>query len=196
MSETDGAAGAQTTGGSAPTNKHETGGAIVVGVIEGQNPVVVRTAARYALDLGCPLVVAHVDPDQYLLGEFYEPTATPLAVLPEVLSHEPARFRTALHEQVEAALEASRRPGEALVEWEAVALTGDPATALSDLADARGARMIVVGTREHGVLAGIAEFLAGSVAVHLAHRQHRPVLVVPLDDERSASRRAPWEVEE
>ena len=57
---------------------------------------------------------------------------------------------------------------------------GDPAWALARLADEVDARYIVVGTREAGIRGSIREFFNGSVAVHLAHRQHRPVIVVPL----------------
>ena len=45
---------------------------------------------------------------------------------------------------------------------------------------------------EAGLRASMREFFRSSVAVHLAHRQHRPVLVVPLspvDDGRAL----PWE---
>jgi nucleotide-binding universal stress UspA family protein len=40
--------------------------------------------------------------------------------------------------------------------------------------------MIVVGSRRRGVRSGLKEFFGGSVAAQLAHRQHRPVVVVPV----------------
>jgi nucleotide-binding universal stress UspA family protein len=67
------------------------------------------------------------------------------------------------------------------VVWSFRSLAGEPARALSEAADAIGASMIVVGTREPGVIHALEEVLVGSVAVHLAHHQHRPVLIVPLD---------------
>jgi nucleotide-binding universal stress UspA family protein len=41
--------------------------------------------------------------------------------------------------------------------------------------------MIVVGTREPGFRGTVHEFINGSVAAQLAHRQHRPVVVIPLN---------------
>lgn len=40
--------------------------------------------------------------------------------------------------------------------------------------------MLVIGTRE-GARGALREAVHGSVAAQLAHRQHRPVVVVPLD---------------
>jgi nucleotide-binding universal stress UspA family protein len=71
-------------------------------------------------------------------------------------------------------------------------LAGDPAWALARLADEMDARYIVVGTREAGLRGSLREFFNGSVAVHLAHRQHRPVIVVPLAPV-SGSQALPWE---
>jgi nucleotide-binding universal stress UspA family protein len=59
-------------------------------------------------------------------------------------------------------------------------LVGNPAQALGDLADTLNASMIVVGTREATLRASLQEFINGSVAAQLAHRQHRPVVVIPL----------------
>jgi nucleotide-binding universal stress UspA family protein len=66
------------------------------------------------------------------------------------------------------------------VEWEVRALAGDPARALARLADTLDAMMIVVGTHEGGLRGSVRELFTGSVAAHLAHRQHRPVVVIPL----------------
>ena len=60
-----------------------------------------------------------------------------------------------------------------------VSRVGDPSHALAAVAEERDAVMIVVGSQ-----AGrrrIAELLTGSVAAHLTHQQHRPILVVPHD---------------
>ncbi|MCX7520861.1 universal stress protein [Microbacterium sp. STN6] len=59
-------------------------------------------------------------------------------------------------------------------------LVGDPARALAHLANELGACLIVVGTRLPGIRAGAHEFFAGSVAVHSAHRQHRPIAIIPV----------------
>jgi nucleotide-binding universal stress UspA family protein len=53
---------------------------------------------------------------------------------------------------------------------------GDARTALLDLADTRGADLLVVGSRGHGP---VARLLIGSVASSLTHHSHLPVTVVP-----------------
>ncbi len=68
------------------------------------------------------------------------------------------------------------------VAWTLRQLVGDPAMAIKQLADRTNARLIVVGTRKRGLGESIREFFTGSVAARLAHRQHRPILVVPIDD--------------
>lgn len=59
-------------------------------------------------------------------------------------------------------------------------LAGDCAHALGRLAEILEAEMVVVGSRKHGLRSSVQEYLGGSVAVHLAHRQHRCLVVVPL----------------
>ncbi|MFV0285321.1 MAG: universal stress protein, partial [Demequina sp.] len=69
---------------------------------------------------------------------------------------------------------------EAGVQWSTRALAGLPSQQLADVADEVDAVLIVVGTREPGLRGTLHEFFSGSVAAQLSHRQHRPVLVVPL----------------
>ena len=66
------------------------------------------------------------------------------------------------------------------VPWQFRYLAGRPARALTHLARAVDAAVIVVGTRAPGMREGLRQFIDGSLAVHLSHHQHRPVLVVPL----------------
>jgi nucleotide-binding universal stress UspA family protein len=68
------------------------------------------------------------------------------------------------------------------VDWSVRQLVGDPALAMKHLADAVDARLLVVGTRKRGLGESIREFFTGSVAARLAHRQHRPILVIPLGE--------------
>jgi nucleotide-binding universal stress UspA family protein len=68
------------------------------------------------------------------------------------------------------------------VEWSVQQLVGDPALAMKHLAEKVDARLLVVGTRRRGIGESIREFFTGSVAARLAHRQHRPILVVPLGE--------------
>ena len=67
------------------------------------------------------------------------------------------------------------------VSWSFLQLAGDPALAIKELAEKIDASLIVVGTRDRGIGESIREFFTGSVAARLAHRQRRPVLVVPRD---------------
>ena len=56
------------------------------------------------------------------------------------------------------------------------------------------ARAIAVGTRKPGFRASLEEFLAGSIAVSLAHNQARPVIVIPVAhtvEGHDPARRAP-----
>jgi nucleotide-binding universal stress UspA family protein len=81
---------------------------------------------------------------------------------------------------------------ESVVPWEFRYLAGRPDRALTHLARVVDAALIVVGTRAHGGGARMREFFEGSVAVHLAHHQHRPVLTVPLQVVDWKEIRAPW----
>jgi nucleotide-binding universal stress UspA family protein len=58
---------------------------------------------------------------------------------------------------------------------EFVAATGQPADVIVDVADSRGADLIVVGTREPGFLERV---LGGSVSQGVARRAHCDVLIV------------------
>lgn len=73
---------------------------------------------------------------------------------------------------------------ESRASWRYRTETGEPALQLARVADELDAYLIVVGTREHGVLAFLERLLAGSVADSLQHNQARPVLVVPLPDDQ------------
>jgi hypothetical protein len=52
--------------------------------------------------------------------------------------------------------------------------------------------MIIVGTRKPNFAGTLREFINGSVASRLAHRQHRPVVVLPRRPVREGER-LPWE---
>ncbi|NQX15710.1 universal stress protein [Rathayibacter sp. VKM Ac-2857] len=167
-------------------------GPVLVGVVDGQRPEVVRTAAQLASGLGAPLLLLTVVADPYLVGEYVDPMTggIPVGLVPrsggaDAGPTEPPGLRESLTELL----------AGTGVDWTLRTAQGEPALALTDLAEQVDARMIVVGTRDPGVLAGIAEFLSGSVAVHLAHRQQRPVLVVPRAD-GGTRRRVPWDTGE
>lgn len=83
-------------------------------------------------------------------------------------------FPEALRERIAAILAAGPVP------WVTRALPGEAAEVLMQVADEAQASLIVVGTRRPGPLEAMREFVDGSVAARLAHRQFRPVIVVPI----------------
>jgi nucleotide-binding universal stress UspA family protein len=160
-------------------------GAVIAGVVPGQSPRVVQEAARYAGLAGVELIVAHVDTTRFVAFEDpdgYVNSAT-LDVAGEV-----ARAALAEVEKDATAALTGRD-----VRWSARQVIGDPALALIQLADEVGASLLVVGTRKRGLGESLREFLTGSVAARLSHRQHRPVLVVPLGEPVGAHEELPWE---
>jgi nucleotide-binding universal stress UspA family protein len=78
------------------------------------------------------------------------------------------------------------------VDWKVWYLAGRPDRALTHLARAVDASVIVVGPRPHKGGRRLRELAEGSVANHLAHHQHRPVLTVPVEVVDWKDERAPW----
>lgn len=150
-----------------------TAGAVVVGVQPGQGPDVVGVAAAVAERFSARVVCVVVDPALLSTGvradgsEIIEPIDPDTAdSVPQQLPDDDVRIIRDL---------AAARS----VDVDFVSRVGDPSHALASVAEERDAVMIVVGSQ-----AGrrrIAELLTGSVAAHLTHQQHRPVLVVPHD---------------
>lgn len=161
-------------------------GVILVGVAKDLADAVLIVASRLAADLGCDLVCASVDPNRYAVTEDNDGTVHSVPIDPDLPEFDEDVFDPALTQRIEKLLSGTG------VSWSPRTLAGDPARALGHLAEKLDARMIVVGTHEAGLRTSMREFFRSSVAVHLAHRQHRPVLVVPLspvDDGRAL----PWE---
>lgn len=149
--------------------------AVIVGMQPGQAEHVLQEAARYATLLSAPLVVAHVDVTRFVT---YEDPDGYVHSAPIDLNLEAG---VAEFEEVEAA--AGQILADSGLVWTARQLVGDPAIAMKQLANKLDAQLIVVGTRKRGLGESIREFFTGSVAARLAHRQHRSVLVVPLEEE-------------
>lgn len=149
-------------------------GAVIVGVVPGHSPRVVREAARYAAMAHAHLLVVHVDTSRFVA--FEDPDGYVHAAAIDVAG---AAAEAALAD-VEAAASATLAGVD--VSWSVRQLIGDPALAMIQLADSVDASLLVVGTRRRGIGESIREFLTGSVAARLSHRQQRPVLVVPLGD--------------
>ncbi|MEG2927695.1 MAG: universal stress protein, partial [Glutamicibacter sp.] len=77
------------------------------------------------------------------------------------------------------------------VELESYTVAGDPAKVLAAVAEQLDAQMIVVGTRRPGIRSKMAQLMDGSIAVALAHKQHRPVLVIP--QQPAQENELPWD---
>jgi nucleotide-binding universal stress UspA family protein len=78
--------------------------------------------------------------------------------------------------KIEAQVAELRKVGFAVDLRHAVATVHTPAHFIAEIAAEVGADVIVVGTRGHGPISGA---LLGSVAQHLLHDAHCPVLAVP-----------------
>jgi nucleotide-binding universal stress UspA family protein len=127
----------------------------------------VAAGARVARTLGTKAVLVYVRPPIGLLGEPY---------YQEKLSEQMAYARAAL----DRAQTLVRQEG---CEADAEIREGNPPDQVVDLARARNAPLIVVGSRGLGAVAGA---LLGSVSSAIIHRADRPVLVVPKPADAAA----------
>jgi len=148
--------------------------AVIVGLQPGQPPHVLDEAVRYAKLLQGPLVVVHVDVSRFVT---YEDPDGYVHSAPIDLNLDAGAVE---FEEVQRMAESAL--SDLGVIWTARQLVGDPALAIKQLANKLDAQLIVVGTRKRGLGESIREFFTGSVAARLAHRQHRPVLVVPQEE--------------
>lgn len=159
---------------------------IVVGVTLHQPDALLIRAAEFAGWLGAEMVCAHVDVARYTTAENPDGSVTSLPFDPDLPELGEETFDPVLARQIEATMRTQNVP------WSLRALAGEPVRALAHLADRLDARAIVVGTRETGRLTSVHDFFAGSVGLHLAHRQHRPVLLIPLSPVGHDAQ-LPWE---
>lgn len=138
-------------------------GPVLAGVVPGQPGAVVHRAADLAYTLNVKLICVYVDITSYLTDE---PDDGPI--------DDAEATSAGILEYLEDTLDGTG------IRWSFRTLSGDPARALGQFAESVDASVIVVGTRELGIGTRLEQLLVGSVAVDLTHRQHRPVLVVPL----------------
>ncbi|AOX45655.1 universal stress protein [Microbacterium sp. BH-3-3-3] len=164
---------------------HTASGPVIAGVVPGQSPRVVREAARYAALAQAELVIAYVDTTRFVA--FEDPDGYVHSSTVDVAG---AAAQAALDEVQRAATEILA--GDP-TPWRVRPVIGDPALALIGLADELGASLLVVGTRKRGLGESLREFLTGSVAARLTHRQNRPVLVVPVSEAAGPEEQLPWE---
>ena len=125
--------------------------------------------AKRALEVGVDM--ARVYGDKLLIAFGYE--LNPVA-------GEMADYAAALRDLAESRLgEGKQLAAESGLEIEAVIVEAAPARALTQLAEERDVRVVVIGTRGESPIRGA---LIGSTAHKLLHLSERPVLVVPLTD--------------
>lgn len=159
---------------------------LVVGVTPGQPDLVALTAASMGRATGAPAIYfAYVDEARYPVREHPDGTVDHAQLDPDGIDDAWMQTQADLVEKLARVLTG---PEPA---WEFRYLAGRVDRALTHLARAVDAAGFVVGTHlgRHRRIAG---FLNESVAVQLSHRQHRPVLLVPLQVVDWQGR-APWE---
>lgn len=147
---------------------------LIVGVLPGQSPEVLQTAAALAEKLTAPLLCAYVDEASYLVEWDPARSAHRLSLHPDTNNAEIKAVARELRSAIEAACV------DLGIDWTLRTLAGDPARALGRLAAETGAAMIIVGTPEPGLGHRITAALNGSVAAWLSHHQEHPILIVPV----------------
>ncbi|TXR52511.1 universal stress protein [Quadrisphaera setariae] len=161
---------------------------VVVGVLPGQLARVLHEAAALARDLGGSLLAVHVDTTHYRRsgpdGQEHwfpiDPDSGGDAAASEDGSEDGGEGEDGSRECAD--LDDLVQAAAGGVPVTTVHVTGDPVRELAAAAERVDARVIVVGAGAGGWRGSVGEVFSGSVAVHLAHRQHRPVLVVPHGD--------------
>ncbi|MCI1673913.1 MAG: universal stress protein [Bifidobacterium tibiigranuli] len=141
----------------------------IVGIAPDQPDLVMQTALRWAkTGLFDRLIAVYVDPTLIQVDGHWEPLD------PDSLDEEQRVQAFELGQRID---RMARRSGFPVTFRR---LGGDPMRRLSDEAKRADAKAIIVGTREHGPVAAVEEWLRGSISVRLEHSQSVPVVVIPL----------------
>lgn len=146
----------------------------MVGVTPQQPVAVLREAVRLARQFKAVLVCANVEAGSYVVAEHPDGSVESRPIDPDQPDWNAAVFNGGLAHRIR---EVADQEG---VRVEFRELAGDIAHALGRLAEVLDAEMIIVGSRRGGLRSTMHDFFGGSVAAHLAHRQPRPVVIVPL----------------
>jgi nucleotide-binding universal stress UspA family protein len=178
------------SGSASSGSERGSGPTVVLGVTQGQPESVVLQAAKFAARFDAELVCVHVDTTRYMVEALADGTIAAFPLDPDI----PDLMPEAFDPEFELHLEQVLSSAPVAVEWSVREVAGEPAQEISRVAEERDAALIVVGARQPGLRAGMREFFAGSVAVHLAHRQSRPVVVIPTSPVPQGDA-LPWEVE-
>ena len=147
---------------------------IVVGVTPRQPLTVLRQAVGFARQFNATLICANVEAGSYVVAEHPNGSVESRPIDPDQPDWNTAIFDGSLAGRIR---DIADKEG---VGVEFRELAGDIAHALGRLAEVVNAEMIIVGSRRGGLRSTMHEVFGGSVAAHLAHRQPRPVVVIPL----------------
>jgi nucleotide-binding universal stress UspA family protein len=158
---------------------------VLVGVTTDQPAAVVTQAVMFAQHFGATLVCAHVASQYHVVEEHPDGSVESRPLDPDAPAWTSATFDPDLARRI------FELASAADVAVELRELAGEVGHALGRLAEVLDAAMIIVGSRRGRFRTSMRDFLSGSVAVHLAHRQPRPVVVVPLDPQPQGQ--LPWE---
>jgi len=153
---------------------------IVVGVTPKQPLIVLRQAVGFAREFNARLVCANVEAGNYVVAEHPNGSVESRPIDPDQPDWNTAIFDGSLAARIRAIAD---KKG---VRVEFRELAGDIAHALGRLAEVLNAEMIIVGSRRGGLRSTMHEVFGGSVAAHLAHRQPRPVVIIPLPEPESS----------
>ncbi|MFN3339411.1 MAG: universal stress protein [Dietzia sp.] len=167
-----------------PWHGEPTGSYLVFGAIPGQDPQVVRAAAALADRMRTCLVCVWTDPGHIIVSRNPDGSVDTVPMDPDGVD-DPNRptGEEVLFAQLEKALATSPVP------WRFHYTNEAPARALHETAEELDAVAIAIGTREPGFGHWAAEKIDGSVAVRLAHHQHRPVILIPRPDDGHSGER-------
>lgn len=149
--------------------------AIVVGIVPGIPDLVALAARSLAEATGATRVhFAYCDPSRIVVRENADGSVVHAPLSPDNFSENWKECAQELEEHLEGCWQEPGPP------WTFHYLAGRPDRALTHLARAVDASVIVVGARARPSERSFREFFEGSVALHLMRHQHRPVLSVPL----------------
>lgn len=147
---------------------------VVVGVVPGQPELVTQTAASWAAALGVELYIGYVDPTRVTVEEFPDGSVRHSTIDVDTIDDLWQRRSDQIQRFLAEVL------ADSGIHWHFRYMAGRPDRSLTHLARAVDASALVVGTHSPGAAGRWHEFVEGSIAARLAHHQHRPVLVVPL----------------
>lgn len=162
------------TGDATPRVGEPPGRTVVVGVAPGQPAWVVQRAGDVAGAMGAGLLCVWADAGRARVAEEPDGTLVTTPLDPDHLDDsDVVDDEERLAADLERALEGRG------VRWRLVYTVGEVGRALEHAAEEHDASLIALGRRRPGIGGWVNQALGGSLAAHLLHSQHRPVLIIP-----------------